>query len=237
MTKKQILTTLIKVAFLGLLLYFCFQFFIPRWESLQLSDRLKTLSWPWITAAAVFTLAYYVLGFSIWTIILNNLGASPKPYMTARAYVCSFLPKYIPGNVAAHGLRTHLAAQAGVPVMVSMKSFVLEAIFALGTAAAVSVPGAVYYRPEVMDPFFNWLVAAVVLVLIVIVAAKRFKLKYIYELDLTAPHRLRAYVKVFLLYRRARSPDRNGAEYGSRGFHGSRKQGRWRYARQRRVVC
>lgn len=148
----------------------------------------------------MFTLAYYVLGFSIWTIILNNLGASPKPYMTARAYVCSFLPKYIPGNVAAHGLRTHLAAQAGVPVMVSMKSFVLEAIFALGTAAAVSVPGAVYYRPEVMDPFFNWLVAAVVLVLIVIVAAKRFKLKYIYELDLTAPHRLRAYVKVFLLY-------------------------------------
>ena len=200
MTKKQILTTLIKVAFLGLLLYFCFQFFIPRWESLQLSDRLKTLYWPWIAAAAVFTLAYYVLGFSIWTIILHNLGASPKPYMTARAYVCSFLPKYIPGNVAAHGLRTHLAAQAGVPVMVSMKSFVLEAIFALGTAAAVSLPGAVYYRPEVMDRFFNWLVAAVVLVLIMVVAAKRFKLKYINELGLTTPHRLGAYFKVFSLF-------------------------------------
>jgi len=199
-TKKQILTTLIKVTFLGFLFYFCLQFFIPRWESLQLSDRLGTLSWPWIAAAVVFTLAYYVLGFSIWTIFLHNLGSRPNLYMIARAYVCSLLPKYIPGNVAAHGLRTHLAAQAGVPILVSMKSFVLEASFALGTAAAVSVPGAVYYHLVIMDRLFNWLVAAVVLVLIVILAAKRFKLKTINELGLTAPHRLRAYFNVFLLY-------------------------------------
>ena len=200
MTKNQIFTTLIKVTFLGFLFYFCLQFFIPRWESLQLSDHLKTMSWPWLTAAAVFTLAYYMLGFSIWTILLHNLGSSPNIYMTARAYVCSFLPKYIPGNFAAHGLRTHLAAQAGVPVLVSMKSFLLEAFFALGTAAAVSIPGTVYYRPLIMDRLFNWLVAVVMLVLIMIVAAKLFKLKYINELGLTAPHRFRAYFKVFLLY-------------------------------------
>ena len=200
MTTKQILTTLIKVTFLGFLLYFCLQYFIPRWDSLQLSHRLGSLSWPWITAAAVFTLAYYVLGFSIWIIFLHNLGSNPNLYMTARAYVCALLPKYIPGNVAAHGLRTHLAAQAGVPVMISMKSFVLEATFALGTATAVSVPGALYYRPEIMDRLFNWLIAAVVLVLITIVAATRFQLKKISELGLLTPHRIRGYFKVFLLY-------------------------------------
>jgi glycosyltransferase 2 family protein len=199
-TKKQIFTILIKVTFLGFLFYFCLQFFIPRWESLQLSDRLGTLSWPWITAAAVFTVAYYVLGFSIWTIILHNLGSSPNLYMTARAYVCSLLPKYIPGNVAAHGLRAHLAAQAAVPVLVSVKSFVLEATFALGTAAAVSLPGVVYYRPFIMDRLFNWLVAAVVLVLIIVMVAKRFKLKNINDLGLLAPRRIRACFKVFLLY-------------------------------------
>jgi hypothetical protein len=31
------------------------------------------------------------------------------------------LPKYVPGNVAAHGLRTQLATKAGVPVFVSLK--------------------------------------------------------------------------------------------------------------------
>jgi uncharacterized membrane protein YbhN (UPF0104 family) len=177
------------------------QFFVPRWESLQLSDRLGTLSGLWIITAAIVTLAYYVLGLLIWTIILRNLGSQPDFYMTARAYVYSLLPKYIPGNVAAHGLRTQLATQAGVPVLVSMKSFLLEAIFALGTAAVISIPGTMYYFPAVINPLTVWLVAAFVLLLIAVAAARRFKLNSINEFRLTAPHRsLRGYLNVFSLY-------------------------------------
>jgi uncharacterized membrane protein YbhN (UPF0104 family) len=199
-TQKQIFTTLIKVTFLGFLFYFCVQFFIPRWESLQLSDHLGTLSWPWFIAAAVFTVAYYVLGFSIWTIILRTLGSSPDLYMTARAYICSLLPKYIPGNVAAHGLRTHLAVQGGVPVFVSMKSFLLEIIFALGTAAAISIPGTMYYFPAVINRYSTSLVAAFALLLILAVAGRRSKLQSINELRLTVLHGSKSYMNVFFLY-------------------------------------
>jgi hypothetical protein len=199
-TKKQILTTLIKVTFLGFLFYFCLHFFIPRWESLQLSDRLATLSGSWIMAAAVFTLAYYVLGFLIWTMILHNLGSNPDFHMTARAYVFSLLPKYVPGNVAAHGLRTQLATKAGVPVFVSMKSFLLEAMFALGTAAIISIPGTLYFFPAVIG-FYTWVAVVFALGLIAIAAARRFRLNSIDEFSLSAPHRAPAgYVNVLSLY-------------------------------------
>jgi hypothetical protein len=198
--KKQILTIIVRVTFLGLLFYFCLQFLIPRWESLQLSDRLATLSGPWIIAGAGFTLAYYALGLLIWTIILRNLGSQPDLHMTTRAYVFSLLPKYIPGNVAAHGLRTQLATRAGVPVFVSMKSFLLEAIFALGTAAAISIPGTIYYLPAVIGPFSTWAAVSFVLGLIAVVVARQFKLNSINKFRLTAPHSPTGNVKVFSLY-------------------------------------
>lgn len=201
MTIKPGLSISLKTAFLGLLVYFCLQFFIPRWESLQLSDRLGTLSLLWIITAAIFTFAYYVLGLLIWTIILRNLGSQPNIRMTTRAYVFSLLPKYIPGNVAAHGLRTQLATRAGVPIFVSMKSFLVEAIFALGTAAIISIPGAVYYYAAVADNLSIWLVVSVALVLIAVVTARQFKLQSINEFRPTAPHkRLTGYLNVFSLY-------------------------------------
>lgn len=200
MANKQIFETLTKVAFLGLLFYFGLQFFIPRWQSLQLSDRLGSLSLPWIITAAIFTLAYYVLGFLIWTVILANLGSKPDFHLTARAYAYSLLPKYIPGNVAAHGLRTQLATRAGVPVLVSMKSFLLEAIFALGTAAAISIPGTMYYLPAVLNPRSTWFVTAFLLALIAVWVARRFKLGSINQVRLIAPKRPTDYIKVISLY-------------------------------------
>ena len=140
MTQKQLLTTVVKVTFLGFLFYFCLQFFLSRWESLQLLDRLGTISLSWILVAALFTVGYYCLGLLIWATILHNLGSQPDFHMIVRAYALSLLPKYIPGNFAAYGLRTQLAFRAKVPVSVSMKSFLLEAVFALGTAALISIP-------------------------------------------------------------------------------------------------
>jgi glycosyltransferase 2 family protein len=173
--KKHILGTVIKLTFLSFLFYFCLRFLIPHWESLQLSDRLGILSAPWIIAAAVFKLAYYGLGLLIWTIVLRNLGSQPDVYMTTRAYVLSLLAKYIPGSVAAHGVRTRLAMRAGVPISILMKSFLLEAIFALGTAAAIAIPGTMYFIPAVIDPFSIWVAAFAGVLLVAVAAVGRFK--------------------------------------------------------------
>jgi glycosyltransferase 2 family protein len=151
--------------------------------------------------AGVFTLVYYVLGFLIWTMILHNLGSNPDFHMTARAYMFSLLPKYIPGNVAAHGLRTQLATKAGVPVFVSLKSFLLEAIFALGTAAIISIPGTLYFFPAVLGRFSTWVAVVFALGLIAVAAAGRFRLNSMDEFNLSAPHRRPAgYVNVLSLY-------------------------------------
>jgi hypothetical protein len=176
------------------------KFFIPRWQSLRFADRLGTLSELWILAAAVFTLAYYGLGLLIWTNVLRNLGLKPDSYMTTQAYVLSLLAKYIPGNVAAHGVRTQLGMKAGVPVLVLMKSFLLEAIFALGTAAVIAIPGTMYFAPAVIDHLSTWAVAVAAVMLIAFVTARRFKLASISGFHLTALPSSRGYVNVGFLY-------------------------------------
>lgn len=120
--------------------------------------------------------------------------------MTARAYVFSLLAKYIPGNVAAHGLRTQLATRAGVPVLVSMKSFLLEAIFAVGTAAVISIPGTIHYFPAVLTPRSAWLFVAFTLVLIAIIVARRFRFATINWLHMMTSPRPTGYVSVVFLY-------------------------------------
>lgn len=200
MISKQILSILLKVTFLGLLIYFCLQFFIPRWQALQITDRLGSLSRSWIFAAAAFTLAYYSLGLLIWTIVLRNLGSEPDLYMTTRAYILSLLAKYTPGSVAAHSVRTQLAMRAGVPVLILMKSFLLEAIFALGTAAVIAIPGTMYFAPAVIDRFSTWVVALAAVILVAVVATRRFKFGSIYGFRLTALPVAKGYVNVGLLY-------------------------------------
>jgi hypothetical protein len=200
MTTRQKWESFLKIVFLVLLSYFCLRVFIPHWQTLQLSDRLGTLSEPWILAAAVFMLVYYLVPLLSWTMILRNLGSQPDLHMTTRAYVLFLLPKYIPGNVAAHGLRTQLAMRAGVPVLVCMKSFLLEAMFALGTAAVISIPGTMYYFPTVLNPLSAWVVAAFAVVFIAVAAARRLKPKSINAVRLPATHRPTVYVTVFSLY-------------------------------------
>jgi hypothetical protein len=197
---KQILSILVKATFLGLLIYFCLHFFISRWESLQITARLGSLSGYWILAAAVFTLPYYGLGLHIWIVLLRKLGSQPNLYMTTRAYVLSLLAKYIPGNVAAHGVRTRLAMRADVPVLILMKSFLLEAIFALGTAAVIAIPGTMYFAPALIDPNTSSVVALAAFILVAIVAATRLKLTSIDKSRLTSLAGATGYVHVGFLY-------------------------------------
>lgn len=191
----------LKIVFSVLLSYFCLRVFIPNWQSLQLSDRLGAISGPWILAAAIFTLGYYGLGLLTWTLILRNLGSQPDFKSITRAYVLSLLPKYIPGNVAAHGLRTQLATRASVPVFVSMKSFLLEAIFALGTAASISIPGTMYSFPAVIGRLFVWFVLALILALFVMVAVRQFNFININKFSLAGPQKKStSYLNIFFLY-------------------------------------
>ena len=141
----------------------------------------------WILAAAVFTMGYYLLPLLSWAIdFAEPWLAASSLYNHASLYV-SLLAKYIPGNVAAHGVRTQLAMRAGVPVLVLMKSFLLEAIFALGTAAAIAIPGTMYFFPAVIHRFSTWVAVFVAVILVAVVAARRFKLVSLDRFRPTAP--------------------------------------------------
>jgi hypothetical protein len=200
-TIKLALSFLLKTAFLGLLVYFCLQFFIPHWESLRLSERLGSLSASWIFAAWIFTLAYYFLGFLIWIVIIRHLGTQPDLVMTIRAYVLSLLPKYIPGKFLAHGLRAQLSTRAGIPISTALKSLLLEAMFALGSAAAVSIPGATFYHPEIFRHVPTWIFVASGMGIIALVAVRRFgfngKAPFSFFTDSRS---FTAYLKISLLY-------------------------------------
>ncbi len=89
--------------------------------------------------------------------------------------------------------------RAGVPVLILMKSFLLEAIFALGTAAAIAIPGTMYFAPAVIDRFSNWIVAPAAVILAV-VTTRRLKLPSIYSFRLIALPALAGYVNLSLLY-------------------------------------
>jgi hypothetical protein len=80
-----------------------------------------------------------------------------------------------------------------------MKSFLLEAIFALGTAAAIAIPGTMYFAPAVIDRFSNWIVAPAAVILAV-VTTRRLKLPSTYSFRLTALPALAGYVNLSLLY-------------------------------------
>jgi hypothetical protein len=200
-TIKPTLSLLLKIAFLGLLLYFCLQFFIPHWESLQLSNRLENLSPSWILAALIFTLVYYLLGFLIWVMVLHSLGSQPNLTMTIRAYILSLLPKYIPGKFLAHGLRAQLSTRAGIPITTALKSLLLEAMFALGSAAAVSIPGAIFYHRAIFRHVPTWMFVASGMGIIALVAVRRFgfngKAPFSFFKDRRS---FTAYLKISLLY-------------------------------------
>lgn len=200
MTKRDIVTVSAKLAVVALLIYFCGQFFIPRWESLNLSNRVETLTRTWICFALGFTLVYYLLPLLAWTIILRNLGSQPKSLAITRAYALSLLPKYIPGNVAAHSLRARLAMKAGVSFRVCVKSFFLEATFAVGTAAVICIPGAIYYFPGILNRQSALLVGTLAATLIAWVAARQMKLLSITELDRSLLWKLIPYRSVICLY-------------------------------------
>jgi glycosyltransferase 2 family protein len=133
--------------------------------------------------------------------ILRSLGSQPDLTMTIRAYVLSLFPKYVPGKFLAHGLRAQLSTKAGISISVALKSLLLEAIFALGSAAAVSIPGAIYYYPTTLRYVPTWVVIAAVIGFIALVAIRRFEFTSKAPFSLLTENRnFTGYLKIFLLY-------------------------------------
>ena len=152
--------TAFKVIFLGTLLYFCVVFFIPKWESLQLSQRLETVSAPWLVTAGLLAMAQYLLGFGLWLALVRLLGSRPAVALAFRAFALSLLPKYIPGKVISHGVRARLALQAGIPAPTISSSFIWEAVIALGSASLISLLSVFYHSTAAPSAASGWLVVA-----------------------------------------------------------------------------
>jgi glycosyltransferase 2 family protein len=165
----------LKAAFSVCLAFFCIQFFIPAWESLRLSQRLETVSITWLLAASAFLILYYLFGLLLWVTILRHLHSNVKIGVAFRAFSLALLPKYIPGKILAHGIRAQLCVNAGVPIATALNSLLIEALFAVGSAAVLSLPLLFIYQSLGSDYLLIWVFGAgTVLLLLFLRSQKNF---------------------------------------------------------------
>lgn len=104
---------------------------------------------------------HYVSIGVLWGLLLRLLGARPAPFFLFRAFTLSQLPKYIPGKIVAHGVRTRLTLQAGVPIKTVVASLLWEAVLGVSSAGAVSLLGLLYHLPAFFWSSLGWLLSAV----------------------------------------------------------------------------
>jgi uncharacterized membrane protein YbhN (UPF0104 family) len=149
-----------KIVFWGLLLYFCATFFVPKWNTLQLSHRLTTLSTPWLLVAGVITVLHYLAIFALWVLLLRRLGATPDLFLIFRAFALSLLSKYIPGKIVTYGVRTRFTLQAEVPTSPTIASFVWETVLTIGSALTVSFFGLLSHPSASLRSSLGWLLVA-----------------------------------------------------------------------------
>jgi uncharacterized membrane protein YbhN (UPF0104 family) len=141
MNLKPKLIFLLKLAFWAALIYFCIAFLIPKWRELRLTERLTALHPGWLLAAGLGFLAHYLYHFSLWALLIRRLGSRSPLKLLFRAYSLSLLPKYIPGKVAAAGVRARLALQADVAGTDVSASLIWETLFIVGSAALLGLLG------------------------------------------------------------------------------------------------
>jgi len=151
---------ILKLIFWALLIYFCLVFLIPKWQSLQLSDRLTTLGASWLAAAAILMVVYYIYVFGLWVLLLRQLGARPKLSLAFRAYALSQLAKYMPGKIVSHGVRAAYTLEADVPPPVVSSSLVWEAMLTLGSAAFIALLTLFTQTSMAIHQASRWLVIA-----------------------------------------------------------------------------
>jgi hypothetical protein len=149
---KALLLTTIKTIFWLLLLYYCVTLFIPKWQTLGLSQQLSTLSIKWLIAAGLLTFMHYLAVLGLWILLLQLLGARLTLGPIFHAYALALLPKYLPGGITAYGVRAYFTQQAGIPASIVLPSFVLEMGLTLGGAVTVSLLGFLIY-PSVFLPY------------------------------------------------------------------------------------
>jgi len=157
---KTRLGAILRLIFWVLLSYFCLVFLIPKWQSLQLSDRLTILGAPWLAAASIMMVVYYLYVFGLWLLLLRLLGARPRLSLAFRAFALSQLAKYVPGKIISHGVRAAYTLQANVSPPVVSSSLVWEALLTLGSAAIIALLTLFTQTSMAVHQASRWLVIA-----------------------------------------------------------------------------
>ena len=103
------------------------------------------------------------------------LHSNVKIGVAFRAFSLALLPKYIPGKILAHGIRAQLCVNAGVPIATALNSLLIEALFAVGSAAVLSLPLLFIYQSLGSDYLLIWVFGAgTVLLLLFLRSQKNF---------------------------------------------------------------
>jgi glycosyltransferase 2 family protein len=125
-----------------LVLALAFLFALVRTQSRALADHHWQISPAWAVISLLGLLLTWTWEMATWRTILQSLGGRLTYAQGARAWFLSNIVRYIPGNVWQFLGMAELAAENGVPRLVTLSSIVLHQ--ALSTAAGV-VLAALYF--------------------------------------------------------------------------------------------
>lgn len=107
------------------------------WQWHTIRDGFRAVgAWRLIGAAAVTLLRHGAVAFA-WIWLVRLFGGRGRIAPFARAYGLALLPKYVPGRVAAQGVRWIASREAGLGSPAIAASLVWETIIALAAAGVV----------------------------------------------------------------------------------------------------
>lgn len=125
----QAVVLLLALGFLALLVR-------GQWASLTSHTWRLTPSWGVLALAGLeLTWLYEV---DVWRSILRGLGGTLPYHRAARAWFLSNILRYIPGNIWQYLGMAELAAQDGVPRLVTLTSIVLHQVLSIAAGLALA---------------------------------------------------------------------------------------------------
>lgn len=138
MGKKKAAINAFKVVFTAITLFFLVRYVFKYWQEIP-TDRIKSI-WPSLLVSLAILTLLRVYQACLWGKVLTALGGK-LPVLTALTiHTRALLSRYIPGNLWPGLGISYLCHQQGVPVRISVTSWVLETTYTvLGGALAAIV--------------------------------------------------------------------------------------------------
>lgn len=130
--------TLLKVALLGIALYYAARALGVHWNAVRERAAGATLGWSWIALASVVALATHAMLVEAWRRLLGGWDAAPPYWRSVRVWTIANLGRYIPGKVWSIGALGALARQEGVSGIAAASAAILGTLINIGAGFGIA---------------------------------------------------------------------------------------------------